>query len=61
MSGNLDPAEGGRTPAVALTAYGGAQDRAASLTAGYDMHVPKPVDPAELTAIVASVALRGGG
>jgi PAS domain S-box-containing protein len=50
--------QGGRTPAVALTAYGRTQDRMLSLTAGYDMHVPKPVDPGELTAIVASVAAR---
>ena len=57
----LDSAAGGRTPAVALTAYGRTEDRAASLSAGYDMHVPKPVDPGELTAIVASVAQRGRG
>jgi hypothetical protein len=29
-----------------------------ALTAGYSMHVPKPVDPAELTTIIASVAGR---
>ena len=54
----LPPAGGGQTPAVALTAYGRAQDRMRSLAAGYNMHVPKPVDPGELTAIVASVASR---
>ena len=27
-----------------------------SLTAGYSMHIPKPVDPVELTTIIASVA-----
>jgi CheY-like chemotaxis protein len=52
----LDPSEGGRTPAVALTAYGGTHDRVLSLSSGYNMHVPKPVDPGELTAIIASVA-----
>ena len=51
----LDPAQGGRIAAVALTAYGRAQDRMRSLTAGYNMHVPKPVDPQELTAIIASL------
>jgi CheY-like chemotaxis protein len=51
----LDPDGGGKTPAVALTAYGGIQDRMLSLSAGYNMHVPKPVDPAELTTIVASI------
>jgi CheY-like chemotaxis protein len=53
-----DAAEGGRTPAVALTAYGRTQDRMLSLTAGYNMHVPKPVDPGELATIVASLAAR---
>jgi CheY-like chemotaxis protein len=57
----LDAAEGGGIAAVALTAYGRAQDRAAALAAGYDMHVPKPVDPGELTAIVASLALHARG
>jgi CheY-like chemotaxis protein len=51
------PAEsGGTTPAIALTAYGRSQDRLRSVSAGFNMHVPKPVDPGELTAIVASVA-----
>jgi signal transduction histidine kinase len=52
----LDPQAGGRTPAVALTAYGRRHDRTLSLTAGFSMHVPKPVDPGEFTAIVASLA-----
>jgi CheY-like chemotaxis protein len=51
--------DGGRVPAVALTAYGRTQDRTQALTAGFSMHVPKPVDPGELTAIVASLAMRG--
>jgi signal transduction histidine kinase/ActR/RegA family two-component response regulator len=54
----LDAGQGGSTPAVALTAYGRTQDRVASLTAGYNMHVPKPVDPGELTTIIASLAAR---
>ena len=53
-----DAERGRRTPAVALTAYGRPQDRMRSLTAGYNMHVPKPVDPAELTTIIASVVAR---
>ena len=53
-----DAERGRRTPAVALTAYGRPQDRVRSLTAGYNMHVPKPVDPAELTTIIASVVER---
>jgi signal transduction histidine kinase len=54
----LGAAEGGETPAVALTAYGRTVDRKRSLDAGFSMHVPKPVDPGELTAIVAGVVGR---
>jgi signal transduction histidine kinase/ActR/RegA family two-component response regulator len=54
----LSAHEGGRTPAVALTAYGRTEDRVLSLTAGYSMHVPKPVDPGEFTTIIASLAGR---
>jgi signal transduction histidine kinase/ActR/RegA family two-component response regulator len=57
----LDAERGGKTPAVALTAYGRTQDRMLSLMAGYNMHVPKPVDPGELTTIIASVAGRSPG
>jgi signal transduction histidine kinase/CheY-like chemotaxis protein len=46
---------GGATPAIALSAYGRAQDRVRALSAGFNMHVPKPVDPGELTAIVAGI------
>jgi PAS domain S-box-containing protein len=54
----LDPVQGGHTPAIALTAYGRREDRLLAISAGFSMHVPKPVDPAELTTIVASLALR---
>jgi len=54
----LAPDAGGATPAIALTAYGRPQDRARSLAAGFTMHVPKPVDPGELTAIVAGIIDR---
>jgi signal transduction histidine kinase len=46
---------GGFLPAVALTGYARAEDRARSLAAGFQAHVPKPVDPAELTAAIATV------
>ena len=52
----LDEDWGARTPAVALTAYGRMEDRMRTLAAGYSMHVPKPLDPDEFTAIIASVA-----
>jgi signal transduction histidine kinase/DNA-binding response OmpR family regulator len=54
----LETATTARTPAVALTAYGRIEDRLRSLSAGYSMHVPKPVDPAEITTVVASLAGR---
>jgi CheY-like chemotaxis protein len=54
----LPPAEGGRTPAVALTAFARSEDRRRALVAGYHSHVTKPVDPAELVAIIASLAGR---
>ena len=34
------------------------EDRLRTLAAGYSMHIPKPVDPAELTTVVASLAGR---
>ena len=49
---------GGRIPAAALTAYAGVEDRLRVLSAGYQMHVPKPVEPAELTTVVANLAER---
>jgi CheY-like chemotaxis protein len=52
----LAPGQGGATPAVALTAYGRTQDRRRALNAGFNIHVPKPVDPGELTAVVAELA-----
>ena len=56
-----DARRGGLTPAVALSAYARDEDRARSLSAGFDAHVPKPVEPAELLSIVAVLARRGGG
>ena len=53
------PAErGGRTPAAALTAYGRLEDRMKALSAGFQLHVAKPVDPAELVAVVAPLGGR---
>ncbi len=52
----LPAGNGGRIPAAALTAYASAADRMKVLAAGFNMHVPKPVQPAELAMIVASLA-----
>ncbi len=56
-----ESAAGGQIPAVALTAYARVEDRMQALTAGYDMHVPKPVEPAELAVVVASLVTRSEG
>lgn len=50
--------DGGEVPAVALTAYARVDDRVRVLAAGFQMHVTKPVDPAELVAVVASLSAR---
>ena len=42
-------------PAVALTAYARVQDRMRALASGFQMHVAKPVEPAELLAVLASL------
>jgi len=44
--------QGGRIPAVALTAYAGPEDRRRSILAGFDVHLVKPVDAAELIETV---------
>jgi len=47
---------GAQLPAAALTAYADATDRARALAAGFQAHLAKPVDPAELVAVVAELA-----
>jgi CheY-like chemotaxis protein len=54
----LPPDRGAKVAAIALTAYTRIEDRLQALRAGYDMHVPKPVELAELCAVAASVARR---
>jgi signal transduction histidine kinase/CheY-like chemotaxis protein len=51
---------GGHIPAIALTAYARREDRLRALSAGYEYHVPKPVEPVELLDAVASLAIRTG-
>ncbi|MDQ3799055.1 MAG: response regulator, partial [Acidobacteriota bacterium] len=43
-------------PAIALTAYTRIEDRMQALSAGFQTHVPKPVEPAELAAVIASLS-----
>jgi PAS domain S-box-containing protein len=54
----LPPESGGRVPAVALTAHARVEDRMKALAAGFQMHVPKPVEPAELLTVLGSVTGR---
>jgi PAS domain S-box-containing protein len=51
-------AQDAHIPAVALTAYGRVEDRVRALNAGFQMHLAKPVDPAELAAVITSLIRR---
>ena len=48
-------------PAVALTAYGRVEDQVRALNAGFQMHVAKPVEPAELAIVITSLIRRPNG
>ena len=52
--------EHARVPAIALTAFARAEDRRRALLAGFQLHLAKPVEPAELVAAVASFTGRTG-
>jgi PAS domain S-box-containing protein len=55
------PAErGGLVPAIAVTGYATRKDRERSLSAGYQQHMAKPVEQAELVAAIASLVSRRG-
>jgi PAS domain S-box-containing protein len=51
----LPPDQGGAIPAIALTAYGSAEHRVRALSAGFQMHIAKPVDPDELAVVILSL------
>ncbi|HKO96834.1 MAG TPA: ATP-binding protein [Pyrinomonadaceae bacterium] len=55
----LPDEKGGKLPAIALTAYARVEDRLKALRSGYQMHVPKPVELAELVAVADSLVRRG--
>jgi len=52
--------KGSQIPAIALTAYGRAEDRVRALGAGFQMHIAKPVEPDELVAVIQSLVKRFG-
>ncbi len=51
----LPPERGGRTPAVALTAYARDEDAQRAFAAGYQLHLAKPIEPAQLANVVANL------
>ena len=55
----LPPEQGGAIPAIALTAFARTEERTRSLQAGFQLHVAKPVEEAELVAAIASLARLG--
>jgi PAS domain S-box-containing protein len=57
----LPVGRGGQVPAAALSVYGRTDDRVQALLAGFQIHMQKPVQPAELIAVVASLAARRRG
>ncbi|AFZ19991.1 PAS domain S-box protein [Allocoleopsis franciscana] len=54
----LPPEQGGQIPAIALTAYAGEINYQQALSAGFQSHLSKPVEPAELVALVTKLAQR---
>ena len=56
----LGKERGGKVPAAALTAYASEKDRIRVLQSGFQIHVPKPISPRELVAVVANLAGRTG-
>ncbi|WP_371877648.1 ATP-binding protein [Pyxidicoccus parkwayensis] len=54
----LSREQGGDIPAVALTAYTRMEDRTRALLAGFNSHVPKPIEPVELLAVIAALVTR---
>jgi CheY-like chemotaxis protein len=50
-----------RVPAVAVTAFAGRQDRERALAAGFDEHLPKPVEPERLISLLEEIANRADG
>lgn len=55
---SLKKSQGGRIPAIALTAHTKLSDRMRALSAGFQMHIPKPVEPAELIVVIANISKR---
>jgi CheY-like chemotaxis protein len=57
---SMEARQGGRVPAVALTAHARTKDRMSALKAGFDAHVAKPFELEELITVIGSLARRSG-
>ena len=55
---SLPAEEGGRIPAIAVTAYAGASDRRSALLAGFQTHLAKPIEPDDLVAVILSLTFQ---
>ena len=55
------PSEGGRIPAVAITAYASDRDTMAAREAGYQAHVAKPIEPSDVARLIATLGRASGG
>jgi CheY-like chemotaxis protein len=53
-----DREHGNVTPAIALTAYATAMDRDTVLSAGFQVHMPKPFEPDRLISVIADLAAK---
>jgi hypothetical protein len=49
---SLPAEQGGRIPAIALTAYAGEINQQQAIAAGFEKHISKPVEPAALVAVI---------
>ncbi|AFZ14618.1 multi-sensor hybrid histidine kinase [Crinalium epipsammum PCC 9333] len=54
----LHPEQGGKIPAIALTAYARTEDRNQAILAGFQLHISKPVNPTELATMVANLLIN---
>ena len=57
----LEEGLGKRIPAIALTAHARSSDRLRALSEGFQMHIPKPVEPAELVLTIANLTDKDRG
>ncbi|QLE54179.1 response regulator [Nostoc sp. TCL26-01] len=56
---SLTPEQGGKIPAIALTAYSQAEDRLKMIESGFQHYLSKPVDPHQLISVVANLLQLG--